>query len=143
MASITNPILWIHGDNLHPNSPVWQTYPAAPAIWVWDDAYLRRAGFSLKRILFLYECLLALPVDIYRGDVVAELTAFAQRHASRDIVTMGSPSPGFARYCDRLRTADFTLHIYDEEPFVMLPPNPDLRRFSRYWRVAQAGLKAQ
>lgn len=141
MASLNNPIIWVHGDNLNPHSPALTNHPDAPAVWVWDDAYLRQANFSLKRILFIYECLLELPVTIFRGDVVAEVVAFAQAQQRQTIVTMGSPSPGFARICNQLRDQDFHLHIYEEAPFVTLPDPVDIRRFSRYWRQAQPQLK--
>ena len=99
MAPITgNPIIWVHGDCLNPHSPAFTGHPHAPAIWVWDDAYLQRSQLSLKRILFIYECLLELPVAIHRGDVVSEVAAFARTNHSQTIMTMDSPSPGFANH---------------------------------------------
>ena len=141
MAPITNPIIWIHGDNLNPYSPALQEKPNAPAIWVWDDAYLQNGKISLKRILFIYECLLELPVTIHRGNVVDELARFAQQHSTNRIVTMDSPAPGFARILHQLQTKGFQVDIYEEDAFVNLTTEPDLRRFSRYWRAAQTQLR--
>ena len=67
------PIIWVHGDCLSPKNPALQTYPDAPAIWVWDDALLEEWQINLKRIVFIYECLLELPVTIRRGDVAQEV----------------------------------------------------------------------
>ena len=136
MAPVT-PIHWVHGDALDPQSPIWQKDPQAPAIFVWDDGYLERAGISLKRIQFIYECLLALPVTIRRGDVAAELIAFAREHGSNEILTMASPSPGFRRIRRRLLRAGFKVRVVAQPRFVDLDENVDLRRFSRYWRQAQ------
>jgi hypothetical protein len=129
-------IIWVHGDCLSPYGPALMAHPGAPAIFVWDDELLRRSRISLKRIVFLYECLLELPVEIRRGDVAAEVLAFARAHGARRIITTQSPAPRF----DAIRA-----QIEDELPVEALPVAPlvdydgpfDLKRFSRYWSVAE------
>ncbi|MEG4118028.1 hypothetical protein QUA43_11195, partial [Microcoleus sp. N9_B4] len=61
---MNNPIIWLHGDCLSPEGPAFQAHPEAPAIWVWDDALIDEWQLSLKRMVFIYECLLELPVVI-------------------------------------------------------------------------------
>jgi hypothetical protein len=133
-------IVWVHGDYLNPHQPALRDHPQAPAVFVWDDALLHRRQINLKRIVFLYECLLDLPVAIRRGRPVAEITAFAREHRAATVVTMHSVSPGFARICRALRANGLQVEVIDPEPFVELPDEPDLRRFSRYWRAAQKHL---
>ncbi len=135
-AHPTAPILWVHGDNLNPHNPAFAAFPGAPALWVWDDALLARSRISLKRIVFLYECLLELPVVIRRGDVVAEVLRFAAMHNADGIVTVDSPAPGFAM---RRRQLEQHLRVVTlpEPPFVDAPPGLDLRRFARYWRKVE------
>jgi len=70
-------IIWVHGDNLSPHNPVLRANPETPAIFIWDDALLKDWRISLKRITFIYECLLELPVTIRRGDITKELINFA------------------------------------------------------------------
>ncbi len=89
------PIVWVHGDCLSPKNPALQAYPEAAAIWVWDDALLEEWKISLKRIVFIYECLLELPVTIRRGDVAKEVVAFAQEQGADGVATAESPSPRF------------------------------------------------
>jgi hypothetical protein len=79
----TRPIVWIHGDCLSPYGPALTAYPGAPAIWVWDDALLEEWRISLKRIVFIYECLLDLPVVIRRGDVATESSGIRPRARCR------------------------------------------------------------
>lgn len=129
-------ICWIHGDNLSPKNPALQHAPDAPAIWVWDEALLARYGVSLKRIVFMYECLLELPVEIYRGDVAQQVSGFAERHGATAVATAFSPAPRFEMICQQLRDAGLKVEIFDEEPFVEIPGHVDLKRFSRYWRKA-------
>jgi hypothetical protein len=131
---VRQPLIWIHGDCLSPLSPPLQTYPNAPAIWIWDDQYLEQQQVSLKRILFIYECLIELPVEIRRGEVATEINRFAQAQSADGIVTTASPSPRFKQICQAL---ELPLTILDVEPFVDYQGYIDLKRFSRYWRVAQ------
>jgi deoxyribodipyrimidine photo-lyase len=132
---MTSTIVWVHGDCLAPDGPALRAYPDAPAVFVWDDALLQRRRLSLKRIVFIYECLLELPVTIVRGNVATEVTAFAAAHGARRVATSDSVSPGFAAIRRRLATA-LTVEVLAAAPFV--PPDVpfDLRRFSRYWQRA-------
>ena len=132
------PIVWVHGDCLSPKNPALQTYPTAPAIWVWDEKLLEEWQISLKRIVFIYECLLELPVTIRRGDVAAEVVAFAKEHGADGVATVDSPSPRFETICDDIEAASsLELEVWSPKPFVNYDGYIDLKRFSRYWRVAQ------
>ncbi len=129
-------VIWVHGDCLSPHNPGLQEYPDAPAIWVWDDALLEEWQISLKRIAFIYECLLELPVIIRRGDVAQEVLAFAKEHNATQVVTVDSPSPRFESICQQIeRFVD--LEIFELEPFFDYDGHIDLKRFSRYWKVAE------
>lgn len=141
-ALLSRPVVWLHGDNLSPHSPALTT-AAAPAVWVWDDALLERAQISLKRILFMYECLLELPVTIRRGDVAAEVLRFAAEQGADGVITNASPAPGFAAIRRQLEQT-LPVVVLAEAPFVTPPAGIDLRRFSRYWRkVADSAMQVQ
>ncbi len=133
---MTKPILWIHGDCLSPYNPVLQKYPDAPAIWVWDEALIEEWQLSLKRIAFIYECLLELPVVIRRGDVAQEILAFAQEHDANLVITANSPSPRFNDICNQME-GSIGVEVLEVEPFFDYDGYIDLKRFSRYWKVAQ------
>ncbi|MCG6133635.1 MAG: universal stress protein [Nostoc sp. LLA-1] len=133
---MSQPIVWIHGDCLSPNNPGLQKYPNAPAIWVWDEALIEEWQLTLKRIAFIYECLLELPVVIRRGDVAQEILAFAQEHDADLVVTAASPSPRFNDICDQIEPS-LKLEVLEIEPFFVYDGYIDLKRFSRYWKVAE------
>ncbi|WP_414564585.1 MULTISPECIES: hypothetical protein [unclassified Anabaena] len=133
---MSQPIVWIHGDCLSPDNPGLQEYPDAPAIWVWDEALIEEWQLSLKRIAFIYECLLELPVVIRRGDVAQEILAFAQEHDADLVVTAASPSPRFNDICDKIERS-LKLEVLEIEPFFVYDGYIDLKRFSRYWKVAE------
>ncbi|MEH2001296.1 MAG: hypothetical protein V7L00_21540 [Nostoc sp.] len=133
---MNKPIVWVHGDCLSPYNPVLQKYPDAPAIWVWDEALIEEWQLSLKRIAFIYECLLELPVVIRRGDVAQEILAFAKEHDANLVVTANSPSPRFDDICNQMERS-LAVQVLEVEPFFNYDGYIDLKRFSRYWKVAQ------
>ncbi|EHC10978.1 hypothetical protein [Fischerella thermalis] len=133
---MNKPVIWVHGDCLSPHNPALQEYPDAPAIWVWDDALLEEWQLSLKRIAFIYECLLELPVMIRRGDVAEEILAFAKENNATKVATVESPSPRFESICQQIERS-IDLEIFELEPFFDYDGYIDLKRFSRYWKVAE------
>ena len=141
-----HPILWIHGEALGPSNPALVAHPGRPAVFVFDTALLEgktpAAAISLKRIGFLYECLLELPVTLRRGDVAEQVLAFAGAHGADGIVTSAATDPRFKVICRRLEP-HLPLQVLEPEPFVVLEPEPNLGRFSRYWRQAERAVWAQ
>jgi deoxyribodipyrimidine photo-lyase len=126
-------LIWVHVDCLHRQSPAYLAHPDAPSLFVWDDAELQRAGWALKRIGFIYECLLDLPAVIRRGDPVEELRRYASEMHCEGIVTMATPDPHLKQQIAALHA-----EAMPQEPFVNLTGKVDLKRFSRYWQKAQA-----
>ncbi len=126
-------LLWLHPDCLSAQNPAWVKYPGAAAVFVFDEAEIEAEGWSLKRIQFLYECLLEIPVEIRRGDVAAEVLAQARAVGARRIVTVESVNPRFAL---QRRTIEGQIPVESlaAVPFVDYRGNLDLRRFARYWK---------
>ena len=133
---MNQPVVWVNGDCLSPYNPALQEYPQAPALWVWDDALITKWHIGLKRLTFIYECLLELPVEIRRGNVAAEVLAFAQEHNTNHVVTTNSPSPLFSDICHQIEKS-VKLEVFAVEPFFEYDGYIDLKRFSRYWNVAE------
>jgi hypothetical protein len=133
---MSKPIIWVHGDCLSPYNPAFKKYPDALAIWVWDDALIEEWQLSLKRITFIYECLLELSVEIRRGNVAQEIIAFAALHNANLVVTAESPSPRFDDICTEIE-GSLELEVLEVEPFFEYDGYIDLKRFSRYWKVAE------
>ena len=134
---LSNPIVWVHEEALGPANPALEDCPQAPALFVFDDDWIKAQSISRKRLGFLYECALELPLTLRRGDVVAEVLAFAKRFDADGVVTSGAVDPRLNRYASRINR-ELPLWILDGDPFVELPRPPRLGRFSRYWREAEA-----
>ena len=130
------PVLWIHGEALGPTNPALLAHPEAPAVFVFDRELIETQRLSLKRLGFLYECLLELPVTLRHGDVAQEVLSFARRHGADGVVTSAAVDPRFALLHEQIAT-QLPVQVLEPEPFVALPEPLDLRRFSRYWRRAE------
>jgi hypothetical protein len=125
-------VTWVHDEMLDTQ---WLR-EGQPAIFVFDEQWLREERVALNRIVFMYECLLEMPpVEIVKGDVVREVARFAARHGAGRVETLDSPLPRIKR-----QGAELGATWIVPEPLVELPPDVDLRRFSRYWNRAQKRL---
>jgi hypothetical protein len=125
-------LAWMHPDCLNAD---W-LLPGSRAVFVFDDDYLAASGWGLKRVMFVYETLLELPVEIYRGptvDVLAELAA------GEGIVTVDTPDPWLQSRIAALR-GRVAVEVIPAPVFVELKGPVNLQRFSRYWSKAETKL---
>ena len=134
--TLQRPILWVHEEALGPNNPALRAWPDAPALFVFDTLWIQQQRISRKRLGFLYENALELPLTLRKGDIAAEVIAFAQRHDADGVVTSTAVDPRLQRVADAI-DAELPLQALEPDPFVELPRPPRLGRFSRYWREAE------
>jgi len=134
---LSDAVVWFHFDALSPTNPALTANPDVPALFVFDDAYLAERRFSLKRIAFIYECLLEMPVTIRRGDVAEQLLAFMHEPGASRIITIDSVDPRLKAICETIRKAlpeGGRLEFVPVEPFAAIDNSRlDLKRFTRYW----------
>ena len=137
---MSEPLIWIHGDCLAPQSPVLRRWPTARRLFVFDDTILDRDRISFKRIVFLYESLLELDgIEIHRGSAVSVLIAAAIEAGTSRIATIESVDPDFQQTVRRLELeGPLKVEIVPAAPFVPLSrveeDRLDLKRFSRFWQ---------
>lgn len=127
-------VVWVHEDALN-----GALLGEGPGVFVFDDDYLRRERYSLKRVAFLYECLLELPVEIERGRTADRLLEFARQRGAGSVVTAASPNPWIREKIEELRRS-LPVRVIEPEPFVRLSGPADLKRFSRYWAKVEKRL---
>jgi hypothetical protein len=121
--------IWLHPDCLAADNPAFLKYPQARAVFVFDEEEIAAEAWSLKRVAFLYETLLELPVEIERGDVAQKVL---ERLPSK-IITVESVNP---RFRDQVRQMERSVQVevLPAVPFVDFRGHLDLKRFSRYWK---------
>jgi len=129
-------MLWIHEEALGPANPALRAWPDAPALFVFDTHWIEANRISRKRLGFLYEAALELPVTLRKGDVASEVLAFARRHEADGVVTSSAVDPRLQQILQAIE-AELPIAELAPDPFVELPRPPQLGRFSRYWREAE------
>ena len=134
--TLQRPIIWVHEESLGSRNPALLEQPDRPAIFVFDTRWIREACISRKRLGFLYESALDLPVTLRKGDVAREVIAFVERHQADGVVSSLPVDPRLERIAESIEQ-HCQLDLLAPEPFVDMPRPPRLGRFSRYWRDAE------
>ena len=133
------PMVWHHTDSLNPASPLLASHTDAPGLFIWDTGWLIPNLISLKRVMFIAECLQEMPgtIEIHVGEPAEQLLAAARSAKADYILAQRTPDP-------RLNAAAAAVesHIpvvwFEPAPFVETSRGFDLKRFSRYWKRAEA-----
>ena len=136
--AIGKALIWIHTDGLNSNFEAFAAHPDSAAVFVWDREWAETERISLKRLVFLAECLAEMPphVEICVGDMAANLLEAANRSGATHVIAQRTPDP-------RLQAAATTISRHlpviwvDPPEFVSGSREFDLKRFSRYWQRAQ------
>lgn len=134
---LQRPVLWVHEEALGPRNPALLENPDSPAIFVFDARWINEPCISRKRLGFLYESALDLPITLRKGDVAKEVIAFAERHDADGVVSSLPVDPRLERIAASIEK-HCQLELLEPEPFVTMPRPPRLGRFSRYWREAES-----
>ena len=133
-------LYWVHEDALSWSHPALSDRdPAAVVCFVWDDKHLESMAYSFQRLVFIYETLCEMGVEIVRGDIVATLVTAAKDCGADTICVADSPNPAIQSAIEALREA-LPVNVVPEEPFVSLDRAPSLRRFFAYWKSAKSQL---
>lgn len=124
-------IIWVHADALSRRHPVFTAAPDdARAIYIWDADDLARRNWSLKRCIFVLECLADMNVELIQGHPVAVMAAMG----AKQIFTAATPDP-YRR--DIITTLNPTITVVPNDPFVTVLAETDMGRFFRYWNKAK------
>jgi len=127
------PLIWLHEEALRTTHPVFLSAPAGSrSIFIWDDGYFQKLDYSFKRLVFIYESLCELPVDIVHGDIISVIKEIAPSQ----LYVPASNKPHLLSMMNNLKSIA-NLHIIQDDDFVTIPTTTDLRRFFKYWTAAE------
>jgi len=132
---MSRPIIWVHEDALRQSHPVFSKAGAAQAIFVWDNDYFKSQDYTVKRLLFIYECLLEMDVTIIEGQTAAVLSDLSQGV----IHTAKTLNPYFKAIIKDLRETS-EVHITPDDLFSQVPYDADMGRFFRFWNKARKSM---
>ena len=126
-------LILFHDEALRINHPVYAAAPqGTKAIFVWDDTYFRAANFSLKRLIFIYETLCELGIEIICGDIAVIINELAPRK----LYVAKSNNQLISKQISMLKSVTQIEEI-DDEAFAKITKPADYRRFFQYWNKAE------
>ena len=130
---MNQPLIWLHEEALRVTHPVLSAAPEGTrAIYVWDDKYLRQLDYSLNRLVFIYETLCELPVEILRGDTISII----KQIAPSILYIPATTKPHITSTISKIKSVA-NVEIIPDENFVTIAKVADFRRFFPYWNIAQ------
>lgn len=131
-------VIWVHEDALTRDNPVFQQAgTGSKSVFVWDANYLQNQGHSFKKLVFIYECLQDMDVDIIEGDTVEILSAYC---AAGSRLFFAEPrNPDLLNLIAPLRRS-YNVTIIDRQPLGGVSVKPEMKRFFRYWNKARLSI---
>ena len=125
-------ILLLHEKALRYRFDFDQTLNDFKAIHIWDDAYYRMQRYSFKRLVFIYETLLELPLEIIHGNTLDVLKA-------QNVEQIVIPQTGDQALTNLFKEIEKikTVQYLSETPFVPIDRTFQFKRFFKYWNQAK------
>jgi hypothetical protein len=77
-ADMVEDIIWVH-DKALKNDTLQGLDDQTKVIFIWDDHCFQNRTYSLKRLVFIYETLCQMPVEIIRGDTFEVMCSLAPK----------------------------------------------------------------
>lgn len=126
-------IIWLNENALRVSHPIFrEAGDDTDAIFIWDDTYFQDANYSLKRLVFIYETLCELPIQILYGDTINIL----QNHELEQIFIPLSINPFINEIIKKIPKT-IQVKIIEDDPFVVVGKGYNFKRFSQYWNKAE------
>ena len=133
-------LIILHEDALRLSHPIFNDQTKSLSdhsdwkkpVFIWDPDYFADAGYSFKRLVFIYETLSAMPVDIYYGKMNDVIVALIEQESLTHLFIPKTPNPQLCHFIE-FASHQLPTHIIDDDAFVSLERAPDLGRFFRYW----------
>lgn len=135
------PLVWLTLDSASAASPAASAFPEAPRLFVLDPCWLADERPSLKRLVFLCECLADVPgIEVLLGDPQAVVPAHAAALGCDGVAVAETPCPRILRGIEVIRSSN-PVATMPWPRFCDRSRVRDLGRFSRYWQqVASSAL---
>lgn len=126
-------LILLHEESLRMTHPVFHSAPeGTQVIYIWDDAYVKRTSYSLKRLIFIYETLCRLEVTILHGEtasILKEMNPFL-------VYIPSTNNPLLLEMITSVREI-LPVEIVEDEPFVLFKKSREFKRFFQYWSQAE------
>lgn len=129
-------LIWLHEEALSLTHPVFDSAPPdTQAVFIWDEAYFREQAYSLKRLVFLYECV----ADLGIMRVNATSAAWLLDSPHDKIYVPASPNP-WIRGVIQAVAEQKEVCVIAAPPAFCVPAAAEYRRFFPFWRDVENSL---
>ena len=125
-------LLLVHDKALRSGLDVYEASESFKAVHIWDDEYYRSQRYSLKRLVFIYETLLDLPLEIIHGNTLDILSKENFDH----IVIPYSGDQVLKTLFSKIEKIKTVQYLF-ETSFVNLDRAVEFKRFFKYWNQAK------
>lgn len=127
---MTNPIILLHEEALRITHPIFKVVPkGTKAIYIWDDTHFTQANFSLKRLIFIYETLCELPIEIIQGRTLGVIRELAPS----TLIVPSTNNPLIASTIKALKTI-VSVQIVPDKEFAVIKNPSNFHSFFQYWK---------
>ena len=126
-------LVWLHEKALGLDHPfVTDTCADTKIIHVWDDNYYKKRSYSLKRLVFIYECLCESTAEIIRGDTIEVL-----RSLDKDTIIVPFTPDTIIRGLTNELSKFANIKPLKDDTFCDFDSTIDVKRFFKYWNIAK------
>ncbi len=130
---MTKQLIWLHDKALSQEHPVFNNMnEGTKAIYVWDEEFFKKRSYSFKRLVFIYETLCQLQIEIIKGNTLEVLKSFNPKK----IITPFTTDTQINNLVKQLSKV-FSVEIVKEKPFVNIGSGYEFNRFFKYWNKAK------
>lgn len=128
-----NPIILLHEEALRVTHPIFKVVPeGTKAIYIWDDTHFARANFSLKRLVFIFETLCELPIEIIQGRTLSVIRELAPS----TLIVPATNNPLITSTIETLQTI-VSVQIVSDNKFAVIKNPSNFRSFFQYWKKVE------
>lgn len=128
-------LIWVHEDALSLTHPLFHQDREASAIFIWDNDYWQKMGVGLKRLVFIYETLCELPVEIIEGSIASVLSEREEQH----IYVASTPNPLIHSIASEVGQRKKLIWC-QPDPFVQVDSKKFYKRFFQFWNKAEKSI---
>ena len=123
-------LVWLHEKALVFNHNILNS--DRKKIYIWDDEYFKKRNYSLKKLVFIYETLCEMDIDIVYGNSLDIIKSFQPDNVFT-IHTVDSEIKKLFSEISQL----CELIVLGNKNFIDFKENNNITRFFQYWNKAK------
>lgn len=135
-------LIWLHDEALSFLQPE-DIQANDQLLYIWDNAYFDAKGWSLKRRVFLYECLLDLryvDIQIYQGSTLQVLQQCLEQSPKVQLMSYKAREPELRALQKEVEEQVCAIDYLQAPSLFGALPRQAPKRFFRFWKAVEKQL---